>query len=258
MTKSSLKATPMQRLWIMLLICVLLPTITASTTYQPPQPLPKAEIQIISPGPKSRVTSPLVLRVMLKCGANGLTSIDLMDKKSNLLSRHLLRLDCAPGELADLSIPIYFDAPIEGIQGRLSVATQDQHARDLALASIEVTLSQQDAEIKPPEDENADFLITSPERESTLVSGTTIITGWIRPKNANPVIFELITDTGGVIGTQQLLIPNNFADPYFPFDITFSYITLSRTRDVRLTVRQRDTDIPGTLWLGSMHLWGAP
>ena len=258
MAKSSLKATPMQRLWILLLICVLLPTITASTIYQPPQPLPIAEIQIISPGPKSRVTSPLVLRVMLKCGANGLTSIDLMDKKSNLLSRHLLRLDCASGELADLSIPIYFDAPMEGIQGRLSVATQDQHARDLALASIEVTLSQQIVDIKPPEDENAVFVITSPEPDSTIVGGEATVTGWIRPKNTNPIIFELITDTGSVIGIRQLLIPDDFADPYFPFDITLSYITLSRTRDVRLTLRQRDTNITGTLWLGSMHLWADP
>ncbi|MFH1447011.1 MAG: hypothetical protein ABIG43_06345 [Chloroflexota bacterium] len=237
---------------------MLLPALTAALPWQPPEPFQPAYLHILTPGPNSIVTSPILLIADLHCGESGLARIELVDLHGKLLSRQVLRLSSRLGMPSHVTLPIYFDIPHNEVNARLTIYVNDQFGRPLSLTSVNLTLTSKDSAINPPRDGQSAFVISTPQAGSTHTGDTLQIKGWMHPYNSSAVIFELITETGGIIGSRQLAVPENSYEAFIPFEVELPYIFVTSTRNVRLVIRQMGENIPGNVVLVSQQLWIAP
>jgi len=241
-----------------ILVLMLLPALTAALPWQPPEPIQPAYLHILAPGPNSTVTSPIIIKADLRCGGYDLTRIELVDIHGKLLSRQVLRLSSHLVMPSHVTLPIYFDMPQDEVKARLTIYVNDQFGRPLSLTSVNLTLTSKDSEINPPRDGQLAFVISTPQEGSTHTGDTLQVKGWMRPYNNSVVIFELITEIGGIIGSRQLAVPENSGEAYIPFEIEMPYIFVTSTRNVRLVIHQMGENIPGDVVLISRQLWVAP
>ncbi len=241
-----------------ILILMLLPALTAALPWQPPEPIQPASLHILTPGPNSTVTSPIIIKADLHCGGYGLARIELVDLHGKLLSRQVLRLGSRLGMPSYVTLPIYFDMPHDEVKARLTIYVNDKFGRPLSLTSVNLTLTSKDSAINPPRDGKSAFVISTPQEGSTHTGDTLQVKGWMRPYANSVVIFELITETGGIIGSRQLAVPENSGEVYIPFEVELPYIFVTSTRNVRLVIRQMGENIPGNVVLISQQLWAAP
>jgi hypothetical protein len=97
-----------------------------------------AAIQILSPGPASKVTSPIRLNAFLAPGDKGNVRIELLGEDGRLLVRQLLSY----GPLARIQVVTELDFEISatGELGRLRITTEDPEGRMVAVASVDLLL----------------------------------------------------------------------------------------------------------------------
>ena len=241
-----------------ILVLTLLPALTAALPWQPPEPIQPAYLHILTPGPNSIVTSPILLIADLHCGESGLARIELVDLHGKLLSRQVLKLGSRLGMPSHVTLPIYFDIPHNEVDARLQIYVNDQFGRPLSSTSVNLTLTSEGSVINPPRDGQSAFVISTPQEGSTHTGDTLQIKGWMRPYNNSAVIFELITKTGRIISSRQLAVPENSGEAYTPFEVELPYIIVTSTRNVRLVIRQTGEVIPGNVVLVSQQIWIAP
>jgi len=218
---------------------------------------PAPSMTILSPGEGSTVNSPLTVSAILKPGADGLIRITLMDKSGRTLSRQLLRIDAPEGEEINLDSQLLFEIPNPGLEGLLALATQDEFHRPLAERSVLVKLDDSGTVQLEPNSASGQWLdITSPKTNAALSGGQFTIQGTLTPVTDQPVYFELITDSGGQIGSAQLAVDQ--PGKTIAFEITLSYGFISTVRDVRLVIRQSMEDYAANVILDSLPLTLAP
>ncbi len=199
--------------------------------------LPAPNMTIRSPGNGSTVTSPISVSAEMTPGADGLVRLTLTDQSNNTLSRQLLRIESDKDTPIPFTTELPFELPGPDVDALLTLSTQDIYHRPLALRSVLLTLTASGAtQINPPQYADPWLEITYPEPLDILTGGRFTIQGTITPLTDNPVIFELITDTGGVIGTAQLAVTQ--VGETISFEQPMSYGFITTIRDVRLVVRQ--------------------
>lgn len=196
-----------------------------------------ALIHILSPGEGSAANTPIELTAEIQPGGDGLVRVSLLDRQNNILARQLMRTDPNLQTTSKFSTHLAFEITTESTPALLTLAIQDEYHRPLSLRSVSLTLqSEGDAIITPP-NKNASWLeIDQPIANEALSGGSIRVEGRITPITQKPVIFELITDTGGVIGSSQLAVQES-GEP-LDFSIRLSYGFITTTRDVRMIVRQ--------------------
>jgi hypothetical protein len=92
-------------------------------------------------------------------------------------------------------------------------------------------------------------VILQPKVDQLVAGGVVTINGLARPINGSPLILELFTQEGNMIGTRQVSLPANKG--FVPFKVEMTY-TVSQIRNVRLVVRQAGQRISGTAALSSI------
>lgn len=183
------------------------------------------------------MTAPIHLTAEVQLGGDGLIRVTLLNHNHNLLARQLLRLDNANSDPIRFSTWLPFEIPTESTRGLLILETQDSYHRPLALRSVSLAL-QTDGEVtlrtQPSE---AEWLkVASPEPLEVFSEGQFLVEGTAKPVTGKPIIFELVTDRGGVIGSSQLAVEN--PGETFTFKVPLSYAFITTLRDVRLVIRQ--------------------
>jgi len=83
------------------------------------------------------------------------------------------------------------------------------------------------------------------------------INGFLRPLNAQPIIFELYTDDGQLAGSKQLTPEQVINGQHYAFELDLPY-TVNEATWARLSVRQAGTRIPGDAALNSVLVWLKP
>lgn len=242
-----------RRTWLILSLLLILPLIWPQASLAAPAP----SMTILSPGAGSVVTSPIPISALLRPGADGLIRITLGDKADRTISRQLLRVPVDGDVEISLETQLLYEIPYPGVEGLLTLSTQDEYHRPLAQRSVLLTLTADgETEIQPNPAGEQWLTITSPEPGETLSGGEFTIEGTVTPLTDQPVRFELITDSGGQIGSVQLW----FSDPgqATPFALTISYGFISTERDVRLVIRQTMPDYTANLVLDSLPVILAP
>jgi hypothetical protein len=240
------------------------PTITPTSTVTPtptatPVPLiPLSEIEINSPGPWSKVTSPFSLRALLVPGDGGKVTIELLGEDGRLLFRKISFLLEDLGRKAGMVEEIEFDIAAVAETARLQILVDDAFGRPRAISSVDlILLSEGVAEINVPGDLLAPVVVTDPLPDALIQGGTLILTGLARPIQDQFLVVELVSEQGKVVGNRVIEVPNVVNNEHSIFVVEIPYNVDDPTR-VRLTIRERGDRIAGAIHLLSMEVLLSP
>ena len=222
------------------------PTATYTPTQGPLAPLPS--IRILSPGPLSKVVSPIELKGYVQPGADNRYMIELLGEDGRLLFREVRRHQVYLTEGVYTSMKIPFETRAAAELGRLQITTADEFGRLREVHSVHLLLlSVGDNAINIGDDEYARAQFYYPEPDKEIYGGTLPIIGEFQPFNDNQVTFELISEEGKPLG---LRVINMEAGVRAPFETTIPY-DVDETTSARLVIRQADNRFDGTVFLHS-------
>lgn len=233
-----------------------LPSLNAPTQEETDLPQPAADssaIQILTPGPLSKVVSPIKLRTYIIPGYDHKATIELYGEDGRLLVREIVILPYG------LTWSYYYrEIPFEvhaaGELGRLTVSTSDQYGRTVASNSVHLLLlSDGNEQINPPGNLKEPCVLVSPTPGSTASGGRLTVTGSMRPFNTLPLVLELITQDKQVIGTRLFSVLPATDDSYVPFKTDVPY-TVSTATPALLIIFQADDRIGGQMYLFSQSV----
>ena len=209
-----------------------------------------AAIEIQSPGPMSKVVSPINLRMNIVSGESEKIQIDLYAEDGSLLSRTVKNLRRS-NDGVDQVIKIPFEIRTAAEVARLSVSTSDKAGRPQALNSVRLLLlSSGDNEINPPGNPSEPFAVFSPKLKEEASGGVLNVRGDIWPFNLNPVLLELIGPDGKSLGLRILNIDQ--LNPQL-FGTSVAYKVEEPTL-ARLTLRQQDDRMEGWFYVYSQEI----
>ncbi|MCU0484765.1 MAG: hypothetical protein MUC85_01515 [Anaerolineales bacterium] len=237
-----------------------LPTRTPSPT--PTQSIPDAAIQILAPGPGSRLVSPLRLNTYLKPGLDGRVQIELLGEDGRLLLRNVYSY-LPEVKRTYLTENLPFEIRQVGEAARLQISTFDSFGRLLAFNSVDVILlSFGEDDVNPAGNFLERVLITEPLPNKLIQGGTLVVSGRARLANEQPLLIELTTAKGQVVGYRQAGVSIGESDTpigdYVSFRAEVPY-TVTEPTWVRLSVRM-DSDgiISGPIYLTSQEILLSP
>jgi len=233
------------------------PTLTDTLTPAPtdtptPSPsAPKSQIRIETPGPMSKVTSPVRLRIQVVSGGSELVQIDLQGEDGRLLARKLERVPTWPGGYyVSLKLPFEIHAAAE--VGRITISTKDDAGRlQSQLAMRVLLLSVGQDEITPEGDpaERAVFY-TPPRKDAIAQDGVVNIDGRFLPFNDQPVVLELLDPEGRTLGLRVLDFDGT-GEQLFSTTVPYK---VSAPTQARLVLKQDDERLDGLIYLYSQEI----
>ena len=232
------------------------PTLPAAT----PVPQPSADsgaIQMLSPGPLSKIVSPVRVDGYAIPGYNNKGRLDLYGEDGRLLASQLLQLN-TPYKWAFFFWELSFQTSSVGELGRLTLSTQDEYGRVKALYSVHlILLSEGMSIVTPPGNLQERCVIDKPVAGQRLSGGVLSMSGKMRPYNNLPLTAELVSREGEVIGTSLAPISPAPDDGYVPFRVDISYL-VPKAQWALLVVRQFDDRISGIMYLYSQEIFLNP
>ena len=223
------------------------PTFTPRPTFTAtPIPWHKAgAIRFVSPGPMSKVVSPIQLYLEVISGASQRVQVDLYGEDGRLLSR-LARKVLTTGKGAVVSVRIPFETRAAAELGRITVSTLDQEGRIQSLNSLRLLLLSTGVnELNPVGDPAEPVLVVEPLAEEIISGGIVNVKGDIWPFNLQPVVLELVDSAGKSLGLRLLSVSE--IRPQL-FESTIPY-KVNEPTAVRLVIRQDDDRMPGVFYI---------
>jgi len=229
-----------------------------------PKPLPYGEIQLISPGRLSRVTSPFNIHAYLTPPRNDREEessyqVSLYGDDGRLLVRHYFVREADQSGNSHLVMEIIFEVSGTAEAARLEVSSLDGYGRISALATTDlILLSEGDPEIKSVLDLYENLIIQQPI-SSTLIQGDVlIIQGVTRFAPHNQLLVELINREGGLVGAEVLLVSEeDLGNGYRPFEGEIPY-QVGISSWIRVQVTAKDGKFSGIQHLSSVEVLVSP
>jgi hypothetical protein len=229
-----------------------------------PNPLPCGEIQLISPGRLSRVTSPFSIHAYLAPPRNDREEessyqVSLYGDDGRLLVRHFFTREAGQSGNTHLVMEIIFEVSGDAEAARLEISSLDEYGRISALATTDlILLSEGDPEIKAVQDLYENLIIQQPI-SSTLIQGDVlIIQGVTRFAPKDQLLIELMNREGGLVGSVVLLVSQeNLGSGYRPFEGEIPY-QVGISSWIRVQVTARDGKFSGIQHLSSVEVLVSP
>jgi len=222
------------------------PTVTPSNL--------EAVIQIVSPGSFSKVVSPIKLEAYAQPGAENKVFIELIGEDGQKISSEIRNYQSLSRLWAPVNLEVPFQLDKAAEFARLQIRTEDEYHRIIALSPIHLIL--QSNGINKIYSNSILFdrcSINSPEANGVISGGLLIIDGEFLPFNDQPILMELISETGVVVSSKSIQLHPLSYDHFIPFKIELPYQVSSSTR-IRLTLSQIDERIPGIMYVYSQLL----
>jgi hypothetical protein len=188
--------------------------------------------------------------------------MELLGEDGRLLYRDELTFGSGGDRRIVLDPLIDFEIPSVAETGRLTVAVEDPNGLVIALSSVEVILlSMGENDPYPSGDLLEPYFIQLPWSQQRITGGTLTAAGQIRPVSAQPVIFEISSPTGELLGSRQVqLQPGEVTQAsggYLPFDVEIPY-SIEKSTWARLVVRQVGSRLPGDIAVSSVQVYLSP
>jgi hypothetical protein len=229
-----------------------------------PNPLPYGEIQLISPGRLSRVTSPFSIHAYLTLPRNekeeeSSYQVSLYGDDGRLLVRHFFIREAEQSGNTHLVMEITFEVSGDAEAARIEVSSLDGYGRISALATTDlILLSEGNPEIKSVMDLYENLIIQQPI-SSTLIQGDVlIIQGVTRFAPQDQVLVELMNRDGGLVGSEVLLVSDeNLGGGYRPFEGEIPF-QVGFSSWIRVQVTARDGKFSGIQHLSSVEVLVSP
>ena len=210
-----------------------------------------AAIQIISPGPMSKVVSPIALKMNIVTGLSKVVVVDLYGEDGRLISRLLKQNVPTSTDGIEQNIKIPFEIIPAGELGRLSVSTQDEFGRVQSMNSVRVVLLSSGVnEIATEGSPYEPIYIFKPGRKDAASGGVLSVRGDFWPFNLNPVIVELLSPEGKSLSLRVMKIEH--LDPQM-LETTLPY-KVSGPVNARLAIQQEDDRIGGLFYIYTQEI----
>ncbi|MBN2385551.1 MAG: hypothetical protein JXB85_00920 [Anaerolineales bacterium] len=223
-----------------------------STPYPTPATSPGV-IQITSPGPLSKITSPLMVRGYVVPGANNRVRIELFGEDGRLLVRQVTGVYTS-ATWGYLSEDLRFEIGAVSELGRLTISVEDQYGRVMALNSVHVLLlSQGETLTYPAGNTDERCIVAWPRPEGQVSGGLLLVDAECRPFSSQNLVIELVDRSGGVLTTRLVALEPIPGDDYLAFTVDLPY-RVDSPQWVRLVIRQSDNRIPGMMYLYSHEI----
>ncbi len=230
-----------------------LPSETPTPTLDPSLIL----LRIVSPGPMSKVVSPIDFLVHVAPYYTGATRILLVGEDGAELYRKEFKTYSNIGYFTRVEEKVQFQVFGAAEIGRLQISTSDDQGRILAFNSVRLLLqSVGDNQFLPPYPVQDRALIRFPLRDDQITGGQLEVRGEYKPANTLPAVLEILGPSGEVLGSTNLQFNANTGD-YQQFDTVIPYTVLKAT-PVLLVLRQPDDRIEGLAYLFSLPVVIAP
>jgi len=243
------------------MISVSEPTITfepdPTITLTPTPDLPPAGVQIMSPGPASKVVSPLEVYVNLRPGSRGNVIFELLGEDGRLLVRKILSVN--PDRRLNVSTDLEFEIPVVAEAGRLVVSSEDDSGRVVVLSSVDLLLLSIGLNDVTPGGAKPETLIIREPIVSTLIQGgSLIISGVAKTAGEGQLTIELIADDGRrLINPRLVPLPPDPENSYIEYSIELPY-SVEKTTWVLVVVSESSGRIPGITHLSSVRVLLSP
>lgn len=206
---------------------------------------PDALIKIIEPGSMSQLASPYLVQAEVFPGAGNLVSMQLLGEDGRLIHDQLLKLSTAESGWSNLIEEIKFEIPSAGESAMLVLTTHDEFDRPITQTAVQVFLMQiGKSDINAYDFIKQPFIVQSLKDEAVIKGGVVHVSGFAHAYNSNPIIIELLTESGGVMETAIVKLPRGAEKlNYVPFSADIPYNVGIET-PVRMTIRQRSLLLP--------------
>lgn len=231
---------------------------SATAPVSPTPGIPEAAIQINSPGPMSKITSPMNVTGSVKTEPDGHMQIEVWLEpltaggEARLLLRQLQNYIDDP--TPNMYVAREYEIDISRVSefAQLRVSTYDAENRMVALSSVDLLLlSVGDMEINPPGNLQETIVILEPGENKLIQGGTAFVSGLVRPTKDQFYTVSLTAPDGKVIGIKEFAASPSADGGYVPFSVEVPYYVSESTR-VRLAVYTSAGRIPGITHLTSI------
>jgi hypothetical protein len=224
-----------------------------------PDSIPYGEIQILNPGPLSRVVSPIRLHAYLNPGEDDRVRVSLYGEDGRLLVRHVLSYSAPPAYKVHLKVDLDFEIPGVAETGRLEISTQDEYGRTDALAATDlILLSEGQSDVNPPLDLYEGIIIQHPIPSALIQDGTIIVQGFTRYAPSDQLYVELVNFRGGVVGSKVIGVSGEELENGYRFFVGEISYQVGTPSWVRVQVTARDGDMSGVQHLSSVRVLVSP
>jgi hypothetical protein len=204
-------------------------------------------VQFISPGPMSKLISPIQLIATVVAGESEKVQVDLYGEDGRLLLR-TVRLLGRTRKGALLSLKVSFETRAAAELGRLTISTLDKSGRIQALNSVRVLLLSSGVnEITTHGNPSEPVKVFSPVDEEAVFGGVLNVKGDLWPFSLQPVMLELVSPAGKSIGLRILNVKDikpQLFETNIPYEVT-------EPMSARLIIRQSDDRMPGLFYVYS-------
>lgn len=245
------------------LATIIIPTATLPPTQPaqnspPPDDVPLANIQILAPGPLSKVISPFTMRAAFKPGPNSVLLIELLGEDGRLLMREVQKYNSIENEWVSLGREVEFGINAVAETGRLQISLEDEHGRLQSISSVDLILqSMGKQDLNQPSDQYENIYIESPQPNRLIQGGTMRVEGLARTRSGQLLMIEIQTSDGRIVGTRQVSVTPSPGSAYGEFAIDVPY-TVEYTNKVRVQVWEPGDHIPGIVNLSSLEVSLSP
>jgi hypothetical protein len=229
-----------------------------------PNPLPQAEIQIISPGRLSRVLSPFRLHLYLipprnDRGEDMVYQVSLYGENGRLVNRETVTRTPEESKNPHLILYIEFNISGQAESARLEISSIDPYNRVTAVKTTDVILlGEGDQEIKTILNLYADMIIQQPV-PSTLIQGDKLtVKGLTRIAPSDELLVECVNRDGNQIGSAVIEVDQeDLGDGYRAFEGEVPF-QVGYSSWIRVQVIARDGKFSGILTLSSVEVLVSP
>ena len=230
-------------------------TLTPTASLTPRPVIPMAAIRFSKPAPLSKVTSPIQVEAMVRSGPDGIFRLELLGEDGRVISRKMLSY---PQLTVKLSTELEFGISAIAEAARLQIVTHDQYGRVINLNSVELVLiAIGPADLPYSIDVLERIVIESPEHDAKIKGNVVTVFGRARPTKEKPYFIELITSSGGVVGSRPVAVTPEPNEGYGTFLVDVPY-SVSQPTQVRLTISERGVHIPGPVYVTSREITVSP
>jgi hypothetical protein len=229
-----------------------------------PDPLPQAEIQIITPGRLSRVLAPFQLHLYLVPPPDDrredlVYQISLYGENSRLITQETITRTPEERKNPHLILDIDFEISGGAETARLEISSVDPYDRVTAMRTTDVILlTEGEKEIKTILNLDTEMIIQQPV-PSTLIQGDSLIVrGLTRIAPGDELLVECINRDGGKIGSGVIEVDQeDLGEGYRSFEGAVPF-QVGYSSWVRVQVIARDDKFSGLLSLSSVEVLVSP
>jgi hypothetical protein len=229
-----------------------------------PDPLPQAEIQIISPGRLSRVLSPFSLHLYLvpprnDRGEDLIYQISLYGDDGRLINRETITRTSDQASDSHLLLDLDFTISKDAETARLEISAVDPYGRISSMETTDIVLlSRGEQEIKTILDLFADMIIQQPVPSTLIQGGLLIVQGVTRIAPGGELLVECINRDGDQVGSAVFEVAEeDLGKGYRSFTGEIPY-QVGSSSWIRVQVIARDGQFSGIQSLSSVEVLVSP